>query len=66
LIDFGKSWLVFAVLEYDQLLSTNNNHHHHRANNSAQEQRYVEQERPIHSHIGLALLALLVFPPVGK
>jgi hypothetical protein len=60
-----RSGLFFSVLEYDQLLSTNNNNHHP-ANNSAQEQRYVEQERPIHSHIGLALLALLVFPPVGK
>ena len=40
----------------------NNNH----SANFIEEQRYVEQERPIHSHIGLALLALLVFPPVGK
>ena len=55
-------FIVLSVLEYDQLLPTNNNH----SNNSTQEQRYVEQERPIHSHIGLALLALLVFPPVGK
>jgi len=50
-----------AVLEYDQTLPVNNN----RAN-FVQEQRYVEQERPINSHIGLALLAVLIFPPVGK
>ncbi len=31
-----------------------------------QEQRCVEQERPTNSHIGLTLLALLIFPPVGK
>ncbi|CAF1147724.1 unnamed protein product [Adineta steineri] len=33
--------------------------------NFVQEQRYIEQERPLKSHIGLALLALLIFPPVG-
>jgi hypothetical protein len=52
----------FLVLEYDQTLPTNNNNN--RAN-LVQEQRYVEQERPIDAHFGLALLALLVFPPVG-
>ena len=50
------------VLECDQTLSTNNNHQA----NAVREQRYVEQERPIHSHFGLALFALLIFPPIGK
>jgi hypothetical protein len=43
-------------------IQSNNNHRP----NFAHEQRYVEQERSIHSHIGLAQLVLLVFPPVGK
>jgi hypothetical protein len=55
--------IVFAVLEYDQTLPTN---HNNNRENFVQEQRYVEQERPINSYIGLALLAFLVFPPVGK
>jgi hypothetical protein len=40
--------------------------HNNNRENFLQEQRYVEQERPIHSHLGLALFSLLIFPPVGK
>ncbi|CAF3388860.1 unnamed protein product [Rotaria sp. Silwood1] len=50
------------LLEYDQTLPTNNNNHR---TNIMHEQRYVEQERPINTHFGVALLALLIFPPVG-
>ena len=68
LVISDRSWTAgvcyLAVLEYEEILPTNKNNN--RSTNSIQEQRYVEQERPIQSHIGLALLALLVFPPIGK
>lgn len=55
-------YILSIVLEYDQALSMNNNHQE----NVIDEQRYIEQERSIHAHIGLALFALLVFPPIGN
>jgi hypothetical protein len=55
-IDFWK--LFFVVLEYDQILPTNNNNNN-RVNS-------VQEQRPTNSYIGLALLAFLIFPPVGK
>ncbi|CAF4562713.1 unnamed protein product [Rotaria magnacalcarata] len=48
------------LLEYDQTSPMNNNQA-----SLVQEQRYVEQERSINTHFGLALLALLIFPPIG-
>ncbi|CAF2985279.1 unnamed protein product [Rotaria socialis] len=48
------------LLEYDQASPMNNNQ-----TSRVQEQRYVEQERSINTHFGLALLALLIFPPIG-
>ncbi|UJR15426.1 hypothetical protein I4U23_002371 [Adineta vaga] len=55
-------WQKTMILESGQTLMTNRNNN--RAT-LAEEQRYVEQERPIDSHIGLALFALLIFPPIG-
>ena len=55
------------VLENDQPLATDrNNNRNTNRTSTRQEERYVEQERPINSYIGLALLASLIFPPVGE
>lgn len=52
------------MLEYDQTLPMNNNSMNGKT--LEEEQRYVEQERSIHAHFGLSLLALLIFPPIGN
>ena len=71
-LDFTLSMSIvdesILVLEYDQTAPLSSHGHNNSSHGKIfrREERYVEQERPIDSHVGLAILALMIFPPVGK
>ena len=55
-----------SVFEYNQTVTLHGYQNDSAQTLQPQEQRYIEQELPVESHMSLALLALLAFPPLGK